>query len=121
DGSTVLFGGLPNPYSVETSVFVPPTTGAVLGQQPGNFVLIPDPYVQQLAGALNATTVLEFVLEVKPRGMSVGGAHVTMATWTFPVYACKGCLVTPGTTDTTCPCLPGQEVSPTLCKPRMMQ
>lgn len=112
DGSVIAFGGLPNPFSVATSGFVPSTdNAATAAQSVGNILVIPPAYADSLAGMFTDQDVL--VAAVTVFGETTGGVDVESEEWLWPIDLCKGgCLfecIPPDSDDPTECCTPGQD------------
>lgn len=92
DGST-LGVGLPNPFSIPTSTFVPSAGGADpsnAGQAVGDLQVIPPNYGAALAGS-GASTVL---VKVRVFGETNGDVDVETDDYLWPIDLCEGtCLL----------------------------
>lgn len=91
DGSTMTFGGLPNPFSVPTSTFVPSAQGPdAAGQSVGSIMLIPPNYGSALTGAGVST----IVAAVRVFGETNGDVDVESDDFLWPIDLCSGgCLL----------------------------
>ncbi len=122
DGNPINLGGLPNPFSVPTSAYIPPAsdptnpgTGAVA------VTAIPAAYATAMAngfprdadGNLVATQIL---LGIKLIGETQGHIDIEMAEWQWPVSICGLCLFRCAA-DGESPlfgCVPGQDAQTIL-------
>ena len=115
DGSTLTFPGLPNPFSVPTSTFVPSATGPDTGgQNVGDIQLIPPNYASALV-TNGASTV---VVSVRVFGETNGDVDVESDDYLWPIDICSGtCLLDcpdpEMTTESVC-CAFGQDFSCTV-------
>lgn len=112
DGSVIAFAGLPNPFSVATSDFVPSTESfSEPAQAVGNILAIPPAYADSLAGMFTDQDVV--VAAISVFGETTGGVDVESDEWLWPIDLCKGtCLFTcvpPDTEEPTACCTPGQD------------
>lgn len=90
-GTTLAFGdGLPNPFSIPASAFVPSSDGTTPGQAALQIEAIPNEYRQALFGAGIGGTI---VVGVRAFGRTNGDIEMETADWAFPVGLCAGgCL-----------------------------
>ena len=109
------FGGIPNPFSVPTSDFVPSTDSANLpAQAVGNVLVIPPAYADALAGMFADESVV--IASIKVFGETTGGVDVESDEWLWPIDVCKGdclfeCLPPDATADEVECCTPGQDAT----------
>jgi hypothetical protein len=85
DGSTAEF-------TVPISGFVPAGLSGVAGVGFTNVLMIDSATAQSLFKSLSNQT-LNLVASVVIHGRTLGGNEVKTSAWTFPITACKGCLV----------------------------
>ncbi len=117
-GDTVGFGGLPNPFTVRNTAFVPSSSGPTApGTAVGSLDILPAAYVQALNDSFlpadpNART--QVLINVQPFGETLGHRSVDGRSYVWPVTLCRGrnCLYSPVTADeeTSC-CFPGQDAT----------
>jgi hypothetical protein len=113
-GAVIAFGGLPNPFTVETSVTIPSTENPnEPGRSVGALEVIPPAYAQAFDAMLGDApdAVMGVVASVLFFGETTGGVDVDVAPYTWPVTVCQGnCLLRCGTVPTSCtPCSDGGE------------
>lgn len=109
-----LSGGLPNPYTVTSTVVIPPSEA--IGQVSSGAALarmIPANYHQALVDLSNASGFDSIVIDVRANGTTSGGFSNQSPPFSWPIDFCSGCL------GTTCPppaevgdgvgCFPGQD------------
>lgn len=118
-GNTVL-----DSFTTNASGFVHPSSG----ENPGYGVSLVNAIPQRLNLALAAGETRELNIAVNVFGDTLGGDEVESSTFTFPVFACNGCLLdcsTANPADGTCDfsaeadldvgCFPGQD-GPVPCQ-----
>ncbi|MCB9617245.1 MAG: hypothetical protein H6722_32845 [Sandaracinus sp.] len=107
DGLAIDFGGLPNPFSVPMSVYVPPASSPTSpGSATGTIVAIPADYTVSLPVAPGTTTTV--VASVRLVGKTLGDIDIETGDWVYPIEVCNGCLLT---------CMPDPEVELVTCNP----
>ncbi len=91
DGQPVNFGGLPNPFTVPTSTFVPASSdGTTPMRRVGEIEVIPTAYRDFLVSLAPGTVVVG----VRIFGQTNGDISVESADWQWTVDLCRGrCLV----------------------------
>lgn len=119
NGAPFLFGGLPNPFTVPATGFVPSSDGMSAGVGIGNVELVPAAYGEALRDIEEGTivAVVRFV------GVTAGGADVVSNEFHWPIALCAGCLFacernTEGEAQCRPSCSPGQDrvtVTPSAC------
>lgn len=110
DNGATLPLGLPNPFSVATSIFVPSNKEGV-GRASGVIAAIPPAYTLALQ-ALTMGTEVPIVIKVSASGHTESGLDVDVAPWTWALSVCTGCRATcrdPEAVDTVAQCFPGQD------------
>lgn len=120
-GTAIAFPGLPNPFTVPTSSYVPATDSAnEPGQTVGNILVIPPAYADELFNQLggpdgddSAATVV--VASIKVFGETNGDVDVESDEWLWPIDVCRGrclfeCIPADEFGEEAC-CTPGQDVS----------
>jgi hypothetical protein len=120
-GSTLPFPGLPNPFTIATSIVVPSTEDkSTPAEAVGDLQVIPPVYVQALAAQLgdDPAAVEVVVVSVKMFGETTGGVEVEADEWLWPVDICQGyctyrCPDDPMDEGTPC-CTEGQDCETTL-------
>ncbi len=119
-GGLIDFGpGLPNPFSVPTSGFVPSTPQAnAASQVVGNILAIPPAYAdvlfEQLGGEGGddaAATVV--IASIRVFGETNGDVDVESDDWLWPIDVCRGtclfqCISAEDVAESIC-CTPGQD------------
>lgn len=110
DGLPVDFAGLPNPFSVPMTVYIPPAASEDSpGLGTGSITAIPADYTLSLPIAEGSTTTV--VVAVRLIGNTLGDIDIETGDWTYPVEICNGCLLQcPVDAETTLvSCNPGQD------------
>lgn len=106
-GNPLSFGGLPNPFTVRTTTYVPSSSDGVSpGSQVGEIPVIPESYRPSL------TPGATIIAAVKAFGETTGGIEVETDQWIWTIELCNGtCLfVCPGPdADELGGCTPGQD------------
>ncbi len=92
DTVPVLPGGLPNPYTVNTSAVLPATTGENISEAVGAAVGIPASYKDALRAIEAETGFASVVLSIRAGGTTFGGFSQRSAAFRWPVDICDGCL-----------------------------
>ena len=113
-------------FTTNASGFVDPASGSNPGWGLSIVHAIPSRLEERLALQLNES--IELNIAVSVFGDTLGGDEVESSTITFPVFACRGCLVdcstagfdgtcstVPESTDLEVHCYPGQD-APTPCQ-----
>ena len=119
DGLPVDFGGLPNPFSVPTSVYIPPASSPEApGTAAGTIVVMPTDYTLSLPIAAGSTTTI--TAAVRLVGRTLGDIDIETGEWIFPIEVCNGCLLVCdiGPEDEPVACNAGQDFpiyDATLC------
>ncbi|MBW2462653.1 MAG: hypothetical protein JRH11_13470, partial [Deltaproteobacteria bacterium] len=117
-GTTVNFGGLPNPFTIRNTAFVPSSAGPTT---PGTAIMsleiLPAAYVQALNdGFLPAdpSARSQVLIDIQPFGETLGHTSVDGRPFIWPVTLCRGrnCLYAPVSADEeiSC-CFPGQDAT----------
>jgi hypothetical protein len=113
-GSAVDFGGLPNPFTVAATTYVPTSTGATSpGQEVGAFEVIPPAYVAALDGMVGTDPGSRILILVSfgAFGETTGGVDIEVSEFVWPIDVCRNCLYLPaGPDDEVGCCTPGQDV-----------
>lgn len=115
DGSALALGGLPNPFSVPASAYIPPASDPMTpGAGVVSSTVIPGQYATALASALPRDAMGQLVestvvVAVKLVGETQGHIDIETDEFTWPIQLCGGfCLFTCG--EGFAPyCLPGQD------------
>lgn len=118
-GVALDFGGLPNPFTVPTSDFVPSTPSVnAAGQAVGSILAIPPAYADvlftQLGGAGGDPAASNIVVAaISVFGETTGEVDVEADEWLWPIDICRGgclflCLPPEEMADAVC-CTPGQD------------
>ncbi len=98
DGAALNLGGLPNPFSVPVSAYIPPSADPTTpGLAAVAVTAVPAAYATAMAngfprdadGNLVATQVL---IGVKLLGSTLGDIDIEMAEWQWPTTICGQCL-----------------------------
>ncbi len=120
-GDAIDFGGLPNPFSIPTTGYIPPSSDPTQpGESAVSVVAIPGDYAIRLAamrdggGNLLFTQVLASIRLV---GKTLGHIDIETGEWDWPITLCDGlCLFQCATADDTrsFSCLPGQDGRSTI-------
>jgi len=92
DTVPVLPGGLPNPYTVNTSAVLAATTGANISEEVGVAIGIPASYKDALRAIQAETGFASVVLSIRAGGTTFGGFSQRSAPFRWPVDICEGCL-----------------------------
>ena len=115
DGSALNLGGLPNPFSVPASAFIPPAADPMTpGRGVVSSTVIPAQYATSLATSLPRDSMgrlveSTIVVAVKLVGETQGHIDIESDEFTWPIQLCGGfCLFTCGEMFTPY-CLPGQD------------
>ena len=113
DGLPLDFGGfLPNPFSVPTTVYIPPASSPdAPGAAAGSIVVVPADYTLSLPVAAGSTTTI--TASVRLVGRTLGDIDIETGDWIFPIEVCNGCLLICeiGPDDELVSCNPGQDSS----------
>lgn len=115
-GNTVGFGGLPNPFTVSNTSFVPSSSGpSSPGTAAGVLEIIPPAYIQELNNSFlpaDPNARGQLLINIQPFAETLGHTGVDGREFLWPVDLCRGrdCLFVPVTADEvhSC-CLPGQD------------
>lgn len=119
DGSALAVG-LPNPFTVTASDYVPSATGVVESRAVGSLEIVPPLYGAALAGMGGNFTI---VAAVTAFGETNGDVAVESGEFLWPIDVCQGCLFIelPPTDETgtdSLPCEAGQDDAATVfCVP----
>jgi hypothetical protein len=121
-GDPLALAGLPNPFRVPATGFVPSSDGTTFGEGVGRLELIPAVYGDAL-GELVGTERGQIVASVRAVGYTGGGAEMVTGEFFWPIELCRGCLyqcVRNADGEALCQptCLPGQdglEITPSAC------
>lgn len=93
DGAAIDTGGLPNPFSVPTTGYIPPATDA---QTPGsgivNVEVVPVSYRDSIAAAVPVGSSAPLVARIKLFGETNGTINVETGDYQWPIDLCGGCL-----------------------------
>ena len=111
--------GLPNPYTVPASGFIPSSDGTTIGEGIGTIQIIPPIYgeaMRDLAGS-------RIVAVVQAIGVTAGNAEVISPPFHWPIELCSGCLFAcvmddEGVAQCMPSCFAGQDdltISPAAC------
>lgn len=120
NGTPLAFGGLPNPYRVPATGFIPSSDGTTAGEGIGAIEVIPQFYGAALAGAAVGS---EIVVAVQAIGRTAGDAEVISPEFEWPIRVCNGCLYACQLDEEMMPlcvpsCTPGQDqltITPGVC------
>jgi hypothetical protein len=108
-GGTIAFAGLPNPFTIRGSAFIP-----TQGQEAAASVVIPPAYAQVLAGSLGTDPLAQqsILVEYAAFGETSGNVAIDVGPFVWPVTICGGgCLILPPDpeADQCCPSVYGQD------------
>jgi hypothetical protein len=93
DSVPVLPGGLPNPYTVDTSaVLAAITAGGTSSAEVGVATGIPASYKDALRAINTETGYSSVILSIRAGGTTFGGFSQRSAPFRWPVDICEGCL-----------------------------
>ncbi|HJK92229.1 MAG TPA: hypothetical protein RMH85_04960 [Polyangiaceae bacterium LLY-WYZ-15_(1-7)] len=108
-GNAIAFDGLPNPFSVPTSAYIPPASDPTQGGVGvASVEAIPADYGFALGGLVGTGTSV--IVDVKLIGETNGTIDIDTGDWSWPVQLCGGsCLFSCSTEDVAASCNPGQD------------
>lgn len=115
DSVPVLPGGLPNPYTVDTSAVLAATTGGSVSEDIGVAIGIPASYKDALRAINTETGYSSVILSIRAGGTTFGGFSQRSAPFRWPVDICEGCLGAVCETEDELnedSCLKGQDIWP---------
>jgi hypothetical protein len=106
DGTPFDFGGLPNPYRINTAGTIAPGTSSAGASGVVGLEIIPPLYGDSLVEVAG-----RILISVRVTGTTSGGATIESGEYLFPMDLCPGCLVAcdPELTTTEAVCLLGQD------------
>ncbi len=109
EGALIDLGGLPNPFSVPLTVYVPAAASAdAPGVGTGVLELIPPDYAVSLPIPPGGSTLL--LASVRLVGQTQGEIDIETGEWLYPINVCNGCLLAcGGDPEEIMTCSPGMD------------
>jgi hypothetical protein len=107
-GGTISFGGLPNPFTISNTAFVPSSGGASSGggTAPGVLTIIPAVYADELAAMAGN---FQLLVSIRAFGETLGHVSVDAREFVWPIDVCRGCLIDTSPDAAGSCCLIGQD------------